>query len=342
MNILNNKLLKKLISFALKKGKIKWLPYCYKWFPKNWTDHEGSNFFHFSAKHQNDYLFDVAVYNQANINEIDKKGNAPIHRLIEACFIVEKENKREKIKFDFNEALIEKMIQNNADINQWIKDEKKEGNWGEGVATFSRHNIMGSPIELLVGLFWDQLLAASDFDDKAALEKYHKLYTLLSNAGAKINMIVNTGEFFNLENETILDAMQTTESVIVSHFFVKYITNQNDLEAITPFLYDPNISFSLADGHGNTVLHHLFGRISTRYNFLPQQKIEEILMGIYKNPKFNPKYLDMENDYRLSVMGCFKGKALEYKDFMNKLILTNKLNKELAEKIETPKKRMKI
>lgn len=342
MNVLNNPLLKRIISFTLKKGKIKWLPYCYKWFPKNWKDHEGNNFYHFSAKHQNSYLFDIALYNQANINEIDSKGNAPIHRFIEACFILEKENKKEVIKFDFNEEILKRLIENKSDMNQWIKNDKKDGNWGEGVATFSRHNIMGSPIELLVGLFWDQILSPSEFNDKEALEKYQKMYTILSNAGAKINMIVNTGEFFNLENETILDAMQTTESVIVSHFFVKYISNPNDLEAIIPFLYDPNISFSLADGHGNTVLHHLFGRISSRYNFLPQQKIEEILMGIYKNPKFNPKYLEMENDYKLSVMGCFKGKSTEYKDFLDKLILNNKLGNELSEKKDSPKKRMKI
>lgn len=355
MNIFNIKIIKIAISLSLKKGYINYIPYVYKLFPYNWCDHEGNNLFHFAARHQNEYLFNLAIHNKANINKLDNNGNAPIHRFIEACFLLnDKKHKKDqkvneyrgKIIFESNDELLKKFIEYGMNVNLWIENKKVKGEWGEGVATFSRNNIMGSPIELLVSTFWREVL---DYEyvgkhDNISTEKYNKTYSILSNAGAKINLIVNTGTFFDLEKEPIKDAMQMTHSIVVSHFFIKYIRVENDLYGILPFLTDPNIDFKLKDDHGNTILHHLFGRITAKYSFLSSDKVDEVLTAIFNNPSFNESHLEIENSFRLSAIKCFKKDANQYATYLRKLILSKNLHEKLIvkEPIKAIKKVNKI
>lgn len=342
MNIFNSTFAKKSLSYLLNKGKIKFLPYVYKSLPLNWTDHKGSNLYHFAAKHQNEYLFELAIFNQANINQYDNRGNAPLHRFIEACFVINdryhqkyvQEKSQENIIFEINLTLLKEFISRGADVNLWIKKEKKIG-WGDNVATYSRNNIRGSAIELLIALFWDNIADSPTFKDKEILKRYYETYSVLSEAGANINLIVDKGEFFNLSNETSIDAMQMTDDVIVSHFFVKYVTNENDLNVVTPLLLDNRVDFELKDSNqGSSLLHNLFGRITTRYQVLPQETVHTLFKNLYRNPAFKKEYLYIKNNFKATPLDCLKQDAKEYVEYwenMDKVLFADQLNNELEE-----------
>jgi hypothetical protein len=345
MNIFNIKVIQQIITFLLNHGYVKGLSHLFKFFPNNWHNHEGFNFFHFSAKHHNIYFFELALYNQSDINFIDNHGNAPIHRFIESCFILINRNKTtasELITFEVNHELLHLFIKHGCDINQWIKHPERDGQWGEGVATFSRNNIIGSPIELLISLFWDKILSSLDFNDPDIIKLYQDTYQILSEAGAQINLIVNTGSFFDLANEYTQDAMQITDRIIVSHFFTKYLINENELEAITPLLLDHRVDFSLLDENSNSLLHHLFGRICSRYHILSSDKIRILLMKIIENPAFNQSHLYIENSFRLSAIKCLKRESAEYADYIEKILLNKKLQHSLTNEKNTIIKRQKI
>lgn len=340
MNLLNFNIIKKILGTSLKKGYVRWIPYFYHYLPTNWTDSNGNNLYHFSAIHQSEYLFELAQYNKANINQPNNIGKAPIHKFIESCFILKDgaqkidekylldNNKNLPITFDFNKKLLLQFIEQKADINQWIKDPERQGQWGKNVATNSRNNIMGSPIELLILLFWREV-ATIHFNDKDTYLLYEDMYSILSRAGAKINLIVESGTFFNLDNETLIDAMQMTSSVIVCHFFVKYLTLDNDLYAIKPFFKDPNLDFSLCDDQQNTILHHFFSKCKSRFDRLSIDEINNIIISILENPSFKKEDLYIKNTFRITPINCLNGKADIYKQLIEKLLLKQKLDASL-------------
>ena len=134
-------------------------------------------------------------------------------------------------------------------------------------------------LELLICLFWDNVLH-STFNNEQQIEHYNQVYNKLAEYGANINLIVEKSIWD--ENEIIRDAMQEINGVIVSHYFIKYISNEKDLIAIKPLLFDKSLNFGLVDDNGNSVLHYLFARLNERERHINQEKIIELFPSLRK------------------------------------------------------------
>lgn len=334
MNIFNLKPIKKLISYTLTHGKIKWIPYIYKYLPDNWCDNKKQNIFHFAARHQSDFLFDLALFNKANINQLNNIGESPLHIFIYSSFIPKSLNNEEdnSCDFQYSSELLNKFIDNGSNVNQWISHPDRQGQWGKDVATNSSSNHMGSPIELLVASLNKYILSRQGkFDDLVIYEKYEQFFKTLTNAGANINLIMESGTFFDLSKEVQIDAMQITNSLIVSIFFTKYIMSNKHLYQMKPFYKDVNIDFALTDDNSNTVLHYLFNRIAVRLHTLEHQTIIEILTEITNNPSFKEEHLRIKNNFKVTPLDTFRKETAIYREFFEKFLLTKKLEKIIPE-----------
>lgn len=352
------KVLNKIISILLTKYKFP--KFIFNKMPLNWTDNQGNNLFHYASFHHDIYLFEKAIENKANINQLNKNGFLPIHTYMECGFPEKKLTKEEKnnknknkkdltglysVKpedkriIDFNLDLLDLYVKNGVNINAFIQSPKREGQWGEGVSTNSRRNIRGSAIELLICLFWDHVLH-STFSDEKQIEKYTEIYKKLESYGANINLIIEKSIWD--DKEIIQDAMQEINSVIVSHFFIRYIMNEKDLIAIKPILSDKSLDFGLQDGHGNTLLHYLFSRLNEREKTINQNKIIEIFLTIIENPIFDEKYINIENGFRVSPLMNFKKEKNDLRQNFEKLLLKVRLEKNLNLNLNLKKEKIKI
>lgn len=345
INPFHFKSVKKLMSMSINQGKIFWLPKVAAFLPKNWTDNQGNNLYHFAARHQNAYLFELAQHNEAKINERNKDGQAPLHLFIKSSFTVKTEDKHKEhppISLEYNEALLLQLLQAGADVNQWVDNPERQGQWGKGVVTNSADNHMGSAIETLTADFWKYILTI-DFNNQEIYDKYEQFFFTLVNHGANINLIIDSGTFFDLSNESQLDATQFTGRVIVSHFFVKYLSKDSDLYEIRPYFKCPQLDFFLRDSSDNTVLHYLFSRISTRFNVLKYEHVEKMIQEIIENPAFSPEALLQKNSFSVTPLMCFKEKSRIYAEIFEKVILANTLTDKLKGSEEPVKiKRRKI
>ena len=345
MKLFHLKSIRKLMSVSINQGKIFWLPKILSMLPKNWTDNQGNNLYHFAARHQNDYLFSVAKSNEAQINDKNKEGKAPIHLFVESSFVVDEtvqEKENPTIKLEYNEALLNQFLDEGANINQWIDNPDRHGQWGKGVVTNSADNHMGSAIELLTVNFWKYILVIG-FDDENQYEKYEKMFNILVSRGANINLIIDSGTFFDLSKESQVDATQFTSKVIVSHFFVKYLSKDSDLYEIRPYLKSPQVDFFLRDSSENTLLHYLFSRISARFDVLKYEHVEKMITEIVNNPAFNANVLLEKNTFSVTPLMCFKDKSRIYAEIFEKVILNQKLSEKLHHDSDPVKvKRRKI
>lgn len=351
------KIVKKIISIMFTKYKFP--EFVFKKIDQNWTDNEGNNLFHYACFHHDIILFNKAIENKADIQQRNINGLQPIHTYMECGFpekrLTELENKENRKKkkdltglytiksedkrtIDFNLLLLDLLIENGADINSFIKSPKKEGQWGEGVATNSRKNIRGSSIEILICLFWDHVLH-STFNDEQQIEIYKEVYKKLEHYGSNINLISEKTIWD--KNEIIRDAMQEINSVIVSHFFIKYIMNEKDLFAIIPIIEDKNLDFSLADENGNTILHHLFSALNRREQSIQKITMQNLLLKVVENPSFNEEHLQIKNGFRLEPTRQFDNRKNDLSQIFRKLLLKKKLEKNLISKSEKIK-RIKI
>lgn len=346
MNFFNFKLLKKLLSYTLTRGQVKWIPYIYKYLPKNWTDDKKHNLFHFAARHQSDFLFELALFNQADINQKNYLGESPLHIFIYSSFIPNslKDEENNLCDFQYNSILLDNFIKNGINVNQWISHPDREGQWGKDVATNSIANHMGSPIELLVASLHKYVLSQQViFDNLELYERYEKFFNTLANSGANINLIRESGTFFDLSQEVQIDAMQITNSLIVSIFFTKYIMVDKHLYQMKPFYQSPHIDFSLADDNSNTVLHYLFNRIAVRIHSLKHETIINILTSLIENPSFKEEHLMIKNNFKVTPLATFRNETSIYRDFFEKVLLTKKLETiipEHKEKEEIIKKKI--
>lgn len=334
-----------IISIMLTKYKFP--EFIFKKLPSNWIDNHGNNLFHYAAFHHDIYLFNKAIENKADINKLNNNGFMPIHTYMECGFPEKKltpEEKKEINKkkkdltglysvkpedkriIDFNIPLLDMMVEKGANINAFIQSPKREGQWGEGVATNSRRNIRGSAIELLICLFGDHVIH-STFNDMDQVSKYEEIYKKLEAYGANINLIIEKSIWD--ENEVQRDAMQEINSVIVSHFFIRYIMNEKDLYSIRPILTDKSLNFGLADDNGNTVLHYLFSRLNEREKNINHDKIISLFQDITNNPSFDEKYLKVKNGFRLEPLMNFKREKNDLRQNFEKLLLKNRLESNL-------------
>lgn len=345
MNIYKNKTMNAIISWLLTKYKFP--KFIFKKLSDNWTDNHGNNLYHYASFHHDNYLFEKAKENKADINQLNQRGFMPIHTYMECGFpekILSKEEKREKNKkkkdltglysvksedkriIDFNLELLDLLVKEGANINAFIQSPKREGQWGEGVSTNSRRNIRGSAVELLICLFWENVLH-STFNDETQVEKYTEVYNKLESYGANINLIIEKSIWD--ETEVIRDAMQEINSVIVSHYFIRYISNEKDLIAIRPLLNDKSLNFGLADDNGNTVLHYLFSRLNERERHINPMKIIELFIEIIYNPAFDEKYLKIKNGFRLEPLMNLKREKNDLRQEFEKLLLKKRLESKL-------------
>lgn len=347
------KLVNEIVSLMLRKYTFP--EFIFKKLQENWTDKIGNNLFHYAAFHHDIHLFEKALENKADIMQLNKNGFMPIHTYMECGFPEKKltpEEKKEKNKkkkdltglyslpvedkriIDFNLELLDLMVKNGANVNAFIQSPKREGQWGEGVATNSRKNIRGSAIELLICLFWDNVLH-STFNNEQQIEHYNQVYNKLAEYGANINLIVEKSIWD--ENEIIRDAMQEINGVIVSHYFIKYISNEKDLIAIKPLLFDKSLNFGLVDDNGNSVLHYLFARLNERERHINQEKIIELFLGIIDNPNFNETHLKIKNGFRLEPLMNLKKEKNDLRQEFEKLMLKKKLSSSLSIKNDKKK-----
>lgn len=354
MNIYKSKTMNAIFSVMLTKYKFS--EFIFNYLPENWTDNHGNNLYHYASFHHDIYLFNKAKENNANVNQLNSNGFMPIHTYMECGFPEKKltpEEKKEKNKkkkdltglysvkaedkriIDFNLDVLDLLVANGANINEFIQSPKREGQWGEGVSTNSRRNIRGSAIELLICLFWDHVLH-STFNNEEQIEKYTEVYKKLESYGANINLIIEKSIWD--ESEIIRDAMQEINSVIVSHFFVKYISNEKDLIAIRPLLNDKSLNFALADDNGNTILHYLFARLNEREKNINILKIKEIFIDIVDNPAFNEKHLSIKNGFRLEPLMNLKRDKNDLRQEFEKIVL----KKRLENKFEVKNEKVKV
>lgn len=353
MNIYKTKPINSVISIMLTKYKFP--EFIFEKLPENWTDNHGNNLYHYACFHHDIYLFNKAQENNANINQLNHNGFMPIHTYMECGFPEKKltaQEKKEKNKnkkdltglysvkpedkriVDFNLDLLDLLVQTGANVNEFIHSPKREGQWGEGVSTNSRRNIRGSAVELLICLFWDHVLH-STFNDEEQIEKYTEVYKKLESYGANINLIIEKSIWD--ESEVIRDAMQEINSVIVSHFFIKYISNEKDLIAIRPLLNDKSLNFGLADDNGNTILHYFFARLNERERNMNILKIKELFVDIVNNPAFDEKHLKIKNGFRLEPLMNLKREKNDLRQEFEKIALKKRLENKLEVKNEKVK-----
>lgn len=339
-----------------------------------WVDFDGNTLCHYAAMHHNLELFQFANDKPKDLKLLNKKGKAPIHIFVERSFfhkevpskekhlnclsalfyqifsflhilpllpqffkaIVKKEkNNAPLISIHYNEHLLQEMLKEGADINQFMEfPERKALGWGTSdFGSFSIKDIVGSPIELLAYLFWRFTLFPTFKDENEVVKIYEDFFHLLTSFGANINLIVQG----NTNDSHITDAMESFPSRIVSSFFCKFISNNKDFYAIQPILSDPTIDFSVTDDMGNTVLHTLFARISARHERLSEAICEKIVLTIAKNPKITSEVLAQKNNFNMSPMELLRWGEEHLRKHLEAATLKKDLDKSLQ--IKTSEKR---
>lgn len=248
------------------------------------------------------------------------------------------------ISIDYNEALLKELIYLGADINQFMEfPERKELGWGTtDFGAFSIKDIVGSPIELLVYLFWKFALYPTvhyrEEDDSLAC--YKKYFHTLTSLGANINIIVQG----NTKDANITDAMSSYPTRIVSIFFCKFIAHNKDYYAIHPIISDQNIDFLAVDDMGNSVLHTLFARISARHERISDEICEKIVLTIAQNPKLTSEALQKKNDFNMSPLELLRWGGEHLRKHLESFILHKDLQNilEVKEVSGDKKGRVKI
>lgn len=241
----------------------------------------------------------------------------------------------------FNEQLFHEMIRIGSDVNQFMEfPEKKALGWSAtDIGSFSRRNIIGTPLELLIHLFWDFVLYPVFDNDMTVVKKYERLYELLTSSGANINELARGEE----SSDKIKDAMQDPVVRIGSIFFCQFLASDVDLHALKPILADKNLDFKISGNSKNTVLHTLFARISSRHHVLSPVVCEELLKTIVLNESFTVDALDCENQFGVNPLQCLREDAKEYRKFFESYMLHERLQVKLSNQIsKTNKKKIKI
>lgn len=369
------RIIKKLIRVLIIKDKIseKYL----KYLPKNWIDEKGENLFHYAAYYHNEQLFNKALQNEANINQKNHRNFLPIHTLIECSFVTgvipnksfliwlkdyglllvewlkeklsqEEEitlqnyiqsvsderlsiiKEKENITLDPNISLVKLFIDNGADINAFCREDG---------FSYDLKSHLGSPIGLLIELFIRAILTPN-YSNLTVLNKYEQLYELLSISGANINVLRQTGYFG--EKDIIVDAMQITNSINLSNFFIRNMKDNKYSYAIIPLLSDPKIDYQIQDEIGNTILHTLIGKLINRDYLFEKDTLHEILSAVINNPSFKKEYLEIKNNVKISPIDIINRGTIDSKEIFDMYLLKISLDTILPQKTNTIKKTKKI
>jgi hypothetical protein len=340
-----------------------------------WIDHSGNTLAHYACMHHSSELFDLALKHQINLKHLNNKGQAPIHIFIERSFFEQGtkgdlrtfskellynflfflnrifvlpknfleyiDNHREIfdkkiLNISYNENLLDLLIKNGADINQFMEfPDKKELGWNStDYGAFALKDNMGSPIELLVYFYWVFILYPYvDRDVSEIQPQYEAYFHKLTSYGANINTIVAG----NKNESYIQDVMESFPTRLMSIFFCKFIVNAREYLAIKPILEDENLDFLQVDDLGNTILHTLFARLSARKEKITEDVCEEIIMGVANNKKLTVEALELKNTYDMSPLELVRGDAEHFRQHLLSFILNKQLQAQLSHKKETKK-----
>lgn len=301
--------------------------------PANWNDNEHDNLYHYAAAfHQLPFLL-CAADNESDINQFNDKGFAPLHSMIAACFL-HKDKKFDYIQthFNFPYVLAKLLLQHGANPNL-----KSSYNFiNEGDYVMSKLNIMGTPLEMLVSQFWDNIVKHANREDmnnyKNMLQQYYNAYELLSNSGANI-MISNREDFSdNTSNPPLKNA---------AHHFLGFLDNVFDIDVVLPILKDKNICFKTKDSSGNTLLHILLARIGARLHVLKDEGALLLIDTAIENDNCVIEDFYIPNNYNNNPLEILKWDAQKFAIYIETSFLKNKLEKELPINGK-PQRRMKI
>lgn len=293
--------------------------------------------FYIEIKEKTNLLFNEYKKNKKEIKKFVQSLYSQHYTLIHSLYV--DLFKQEPIQdprrvIEFNKDLIQDFINHNVDINARI-------NTVQQIDKIPQNRIYEhkkTPMELLIQFFYSHVLYPK-FNDAVQFELYKEIYTLLSEAGANINLIEDKTNSSTLYYE---DVMEAGTKHIVSHFFIKYITNNSSFYAILPLLEDPRLNFTIEDSSNNTLLHNLFGRMYTKSELLTYSMVENIFATIWANPSFTKEYLEIENSFRLKPLNLFKKGTENYKELFEKFGLYYRLSETVQNKAESTKKRLKI
>lgn len=336
-----------LISFLLKKNIIKpiiWLnKYNLLYFEdKIWEDNKNNTLMHYVALYHNKDLLEIAKQQKYNLNLLNKEGKAPIHIFIESCFytIKKKEkNTKEQIIYKCNFEIFDFFLKNTKNINQLMEfPKRKELGWDPlDIGSFSKSNILGSPLELLILFFWDFVYYKEIEHNSDYFTIYYKMYKMLRDYGAEINKL---GESKPIEDK-IYDAMQDQNIRIGSIFFFKFLTKEIDYFVLKPILEDEKLDFLITEEGKNTILHTICGKITRNIVLLKDSLIEKIIFSVVNNKNFSQEALDVRNNFNMVPTQCLKKEAKIYKKYFEAYILKKRLTNDLVKK-EIIKKNNKI
>lgn len=325
-------MIKKLLEYLLIKNKIYYAYKLIKYLPKNYKDKQGNNLFHYCAQLQHESIFDLAVMNQANVNEINSSGYIPIQIFIKFSYV--KSSIINNYVYNCNNRLLELFLKSDADTNYLINNnlEYVENNYKK-IGIF---NNLETPIELLISIFWRNW---EDINvEKEKTDDYEQeLSTILDNYYATFNLLVNYGANLNtIKNETEIDNNTASWNIenkhIVSLFFIKFIKGQLDLDVIKPILLSEKMDYALLDSTGNNAFHILLGRFSSRYEIMGYENMVSFLNEILNKKTFDKTVFNVLNHSNITPMECLKKDSIQLKRVIDSILLKNELDKKLINK----------
>lgn len=359
-------------------AKILWkIQSCYakKYNNEVWVDQNNNSLAHYACLHHDNKIWEFAKNKPLDLTHMNNDGKAPIHIFIERSFVHDgevnsfwikqalfsywiaflnnikfmsshieefllayREASSKRIAISFNKDLLQDMIASGGDINQFIKyPDRTEGGWeSTDYGSFSIKHIIGTPLELLVSSFWYCIPPLLRNDNNKLTQEYYDFFHTLTSLGANPNLIVKG----NTNNEEIRDAMSSFPSRVVSIFFTKFITSENDYYAIKPFFIDSHIDFMAIDDMGNSVLHTLFARMSARKNRFSDELCEKIIKDITNNEKLTLEAVELKNYYHLTPYELLRDDAKHLRKYLDVFSLKEDLGRNLHINAEVKKKKV--
>jgi hypothetical protein len=308
-----------------------------------WKDKKNNTLMHYAALYQRQDLLEFASHQKYDLNLLNKEGKAPLHIFIESCFYTLKKkekNTKEQIVYKCDFEMFNFFLKNTPNINQLMEfPKRKELGWDPlDIGSFSKSNILGSPLELLILFFWDFVYYKEIEQNSDYFMIYYKMYKMLRDCGAEINKL---GESKPIEDK-IHDAMQDQNIRIGSIFFFKFLTKEIDYFVLKPILEDEQLDFLITEEGKNTILHTICGKITRNIVSLQHSLIEKIIFSVVNNKNFSPEALDVKNNFNMVPTQCLKKEAQKYKTYFEASILKTKLMNALTKKEDIKIKSNKI
>lgn len=324
---MQNVIIKKIIKY----DKISWLKYINKFLPFLFSKFKnGNTFWHYACFYQSIPLLEYALLSKSGIDDFNDRGLSPIHSLIESAFFIKVNN---TIDFMIDEKFLEAFLQHRPNINiPWARKFPVETN--------SKNDISGTPLEILIMLFWKHILNRKRIDYMNYYQNYENVFLRLCKYGANVNFLYE-GEDFG-KNDTLQDAMQKQKNRIVSHYFVRFLFVTKDIYAVYPFFKNKTTDFNILDEQNNNLLHILFGKLENRYDKIDIQLGEKLIIEIFENPNFNSKTILDKNIFSRQAINSFTKNQNNYKSLINSYLVKNSLNQKLKDKPEVKIKILKI